>query len=153
MQNIQFVSASMTISLNDNLTNTKTMLHLGKKKETENVPQLLWDCSVLQRQMLWNQSTLLPPRRFVIPHPKAVPGEGDVQIFRQLRRRRSSIPNIQFSHTVFLSGKWHAALYWGEQRTREDGGQRSNDGAWKVEYRSRTTDSWESVVLMWGLSV
>lgn len=41
MQNIQFVSASMTISLNDNLTNTKTMSHLGKKKETENVPQLL----------------------------------------------------------------------------------------------------------------
>lgn len=33
MQNIQFVSASMTISLNDNLTNTKTMSHLGKKKK------------------------------------------------------------------------------------------------------------------------
>lgn len=32
MQNIQFVSASMTISLNDNLTNTKTMSHLEKKK-------------------------------------------------------------------------------------------------------------------------
>lgn len=150
MQNIQFVSASMTISLNDNLTNTKTMSHLGKKKKQK---MYLSFCETARFCSDRNQSTLLPPRRFVIPHPKAVPGECDVQIFRQLRRRRSSIPNIQFSHTVFLSGKWHAALYWGEQRTREDGGQRSNDGAWKVEYRSRTTDSWESVVLMWGLSV